>query len=226
MSYYDLWSAPLRPGGRTAPPGGAASWPSSKKAGQQIAPVKIEGRKIARTFWGKAWCTNLERYSDYANRLPRGRSYVRNGSVVDLQITKGEITALVSGSDLYTIEIVVAPVDRARWQADLPRLFGNDRFAGRAPAGPSRQERDGADVPGGRWPVPGPKEIKMSCSCPDWAGMCKHLAATLYGVGARLDHKPRAAVRAARRRPERADRRHRRGLPASATDRVRQSSRR
>jgi uncharacterized Zn finger protein len=72
-----------------------------KKRKHSIAPVKIEGRTIARSFWGQAWCANLERYSDYENRLPRGRSYVRNGCVVDLQIARGEVTAMVAGSDLY-----------------------------------------------------------------------------------------------------------------------------
>ena len=67
-----------------------------KKRGQAIAPVRIEGRKIAKSFWGQSWCTNLERYSDFANRLPRGRAYVRNGSVVDLQIAKGEVAAMVA----------------------------------------------------------------------------------------------------------------------------------
>jgi hypothetical protein len=64
-----------------------------KKKGHAVSPVTVEGRTIARTFWGKAWCENLEGYSDYANRLPRGRTYVRNGSVVDLQIKPGEIHA-------------------------------------------------------------------------------------------------------------------------------------
>src|SRR5439155_13089123 len=88
-----------------------------KKRGQPIAPVTIGGRTIASSFWGKAWCTNLERYSDYDNRLPRGRSYVRNGSVVDLQIAKGEVTAMVAGSELYTIKVSIAPVARARWKS-------------------------------------------------------------------------------------------------------------
>ena len=88
-----------------------------KKKGQSVSPVKIEGRAIAKTFWGKSWCTNLERYSDYENRLPRGRTYVRNGSVVDLQIAKGKVTAMVSGSDLYKVEITIAPVAAARWKA-------------------------------------------------------------------------------------------------------------
>ena len=189
MSYYDLWS---RPYVSVAEKRRRAEHELArlKKAGQQSAPVKIEGRKIARTFWGEAWCTNLERYSDYANRLPRGRSYVRNGSVVDLQITKGEITALVAGSDLYTIEIVVAPVTAARWQAVCRDCSGTidslvELLQGRlAKSVMERMCRAGDGL------FPSPKEIKMSCSCPDSAGLCKHLAATLYGVGARLDHKP------------------------------------
>src|SRR6516165_2714205 len=74
-----------------------------QKKGQTVSPVVIEGRAIATTFWGKAWCDNLESYSDFANRLPRGRTYVRNGSVIDLQITPGQIKALVSGSEIYKV---------------------------------------------------------------------------------------------------------------------------
>src|SRR5260370_10923850 len=88
-----------------------------KKRGQSISPVKIEGRTIARSFWGQAWCANLERYSDYENRLPRGRSYVRSGSVVDLQIGKGEVAAMVAGSELYRIKVSIAPVTKARWKS-------------------------------------------------------------------------------------------------------------
>src|SRR3990172_7640824 len=87
------------------------------KKGRQTSPVVIDGRKIANTFWGEAWCDNLERYSDYENRLPRGRTYVRNGSVVDLQIAPGVVSAMVSGSDLYRIEVKVAAVPKARWSA-------------------------------------------------------------------------------------------------------------
>ena len=85
-----------------------------KKNGQAVSPVTIMDRRIAKSFWGKSWCTNLERYSDYENRLPRGRTYVRNGSVVDLQIRKGEVTAMVAGSELYKVKITIAPVKTAR----------------------------------------------------------------------------------------------------------------
>jgi hypothetical protein len=88
-----------------------------RKKGQSAAPITIEGRTIAKSFWGQSWCTNLEHYSDYENRLPRGRTYVRNGSVLDLQIAKGEVAAMVAGSELYKIKIAIAPVTRARWKS-------------------------------------------------------------------------------------------------------------
>src|SRR5580693_6809428 len=87
------------------------------KQGRSVAPVRIEGRTITKSFWGKSWCVNLERYSDYENRLPRGRTYVRNGSVIDLQIAPGVITAMVSGSSIYKVKVKVTPVAKARWQS-------------------------------------------------------------------------------------------------------------
>src|ERR1700674_3718983 len=83
-----------------------------RKKGRPASPVTVEGRTIARTFWGKAWCDNLERYSDFENRLPRGRTYVRNGSVVDLRIAPGQVAALVSGSTIYEVRVSVASVPK------------------------------------------------------------------------------------------------------------------
>lgn len=161
-----------------------------RKRGQSVAPVTVEGRTIAKTFWGKSWCVNLERYSDYASRLPRGRTYIRNGSVLDLKIAKGEVAAMVAGSSLYKIQITVAPVKAARWQAICRDCAGKidslvELLQGRLAKGiMDRVCREGDGL------FPSPEEIELSCSCPDWAGMCKHVAAALYGVGARLDEKP------------------------------------
>jgi uncharacterized Zn finger protein len=161
-----------------------------RKKGETVSPVVIEGRTIAHTFWGKAWCDNLESYSDYENRLPRGRTYVRNGSVVDLQIKPGKITALVSGSELYEIAIDIAPLPASQWQSIKSRCAGQigslvELLQGKLSKGVIEivTAHDGGLFPR-------PREIKLSCSCPDWAGMCKHVAAVLYGVGARLDHQP------------------------------------
>ncbi len=160
------------------------------KKGQTVAPVRIEGRAIATTFWGEAWCTNLEGYSDYDNRLPRGRTYVRNGSVIDLKVEKGRITALVSGSSLYTIRIDITPLAKAHWLALKKQCAGQigslvELLQGKLSQGVMARVTDRD-----RGLFPKPREIQMRCSCPDWAGMCKHLAAVLYGVGNRLDSSP------------------------------------
>src|SRR5271154_1516928 len=161
-----------------------------KKQGRSVAPVRIEGRTITKSFWGKSWCVNLERYSDYENRLPRGRTYVRNGSVVDLQIAKSQVMAVVSGSALYEVAITIVPVTAARWKAICRDCAGTidsllELLQGHLSKGVmDRVCREGDGL------FPAPKEIKLPCSCPDWAGMCKHVAAVLYGVGARLDEKP------------------------------------
>jgi uncharacterized Zn finger protein len=166
-----------------------------KKKGQLVSPVIVEGRTIVKTFWGKAWCDNLERYSDFANRLPRGRSYVRNGSVIDLQIAPGTIQALVSGSEIYKVTVKVTPVAKARWQSICADCAGGidslvELLQGRLSKGVmERICRQNAGL------FPSPKEIALSCSCPDWADMCKHVAAVLYGIGARFDRQPELLFR-------------------------------
>ena len=166
-----------------------------KKQGHAISPVTIEGRTIAKTFWGKSWCENLERYSDYANRLPRGRTYVRNGSVVDLQITAGAIHAHVCGSELYQVVLKVSPVAKAHWKSICDDCAGAidslvELLQGRLSKGVmERICRQKLGL------FPSPSEIKLSCSCPDSAGMCKHIAAVMYGIGARFDHKPELLFR-------------------------------
>ncbi|MGC1644989.1 MAG: SWIM zinc finger family protein [Candidatus Sulfotelmatobacter sp.] len=166
-----------------------------RKKGHSVSPVTIEGRTIVKTFWGKSWCDNLERYSDFANRLPRGRTYVRNGSVIDLQISSGEIKALVSGSEIYQVAVQVTPVAKTRWRSICKDCSGAidsliELLQGRLSKGVMEricQQNAGL--------FPSPKEIRLSCSCPDWAEMCKHVAAVLYGIGARLDQQPELLFR-------------------------------
>ena len=166
-----------------------------RKKGHAHAPVTIQGRKLGTTFWGKAWCDNLASYSDFANRLPRGRTYVRNGSVVDLQVNGGEIVAMVMGSELYKVTVKVSPIPKARWSAICKDCSGSidslvELLQGRLCA--AVMERV-CQQKTGLFPAPG--EIDLSCSCPDWASMCKHVAAVLYGIGARLDEQPELAFR-------------------------------
>ncbi|OGB30105.1 MAG: hypothetical protein A3F78_10480 [Burkholderiales bacterium RIFCSPLOWO2_12_FULL_61_40] len=162
----------------------------AKKAGANFSPIAPYRGAVAKTFWGKAWCDNLEAYSDYANRMPRGRTYVRNGSVIDLQVTAGEVQAQVMGSSLYQVVVKVVPVSPKQWQAIGKDCAGSidslvELLQGKLSTAVMQRictPRTGL--------FPAPQEISFSCSCPDWAGMCKHVAAVLYGVGARLDQKP------------------------------------
>ena len=161
-----------------------------RRKGRAVAPVVIEGRRIATTFWGKAWCDNLEGYHDFENRLPRGRTYVRNGSVLDLQIAPLEVRAMVSGSSIYQISVGIAAVPKARWRAICGDCAGGidslvELLQGRFSKGVmERLCRQDKGL------FPRPSEIDFSCSCPDYASMCKHVAAVLYGIGSRLDEKP------------------------------------
>ena len=166
-----------------------------RKAGQPSAPVIVEGRTIAKTFWGKAWCENLERYRDFDSRLPRGRSYVRNRAVLDLQIKPLAVKALVSGSEIYEVTIGVAAVSKSKWQSICRDCAGGidslvELLQGRLST--SVMERICRQNQG---LFPRPPEIKLSCSCPDYASMCKHVAAVLYGVGTRLDKEPELLFR-------------------------------
>ncbi len=166
-----------------------------KKAGRNPSPVVISGRAISATFWGRAWCDNLERYSDYANRLPRGRTYVRGGSVLDLQVGPGRVDALVSGTDVYTVAVKVARVGAQRWRAICARCSGAidslvELLQGRfSTAVMEHLCAQGTGL------FPTPSEIEFTCSCPDRALLCKHVAAVLYGVGARLDERPELLFR-------------------------------
>ncbi len=160
------------------------------KKGETIQPIKIEGRAIARSFWGKGWCAHLESFGDYSNRLPRGRSYARNGSVCHLGIEQGKVDALVAGSSLYRVNVEVTRLANPKWTHLKQRCTGRIGSLIELLQGKLSDEIMGAvtDRDNGLFPLPG--EIKYTCNCPDWADMCKHISAVMYGIGARLDERP------------------------------------
>ena len=160
------------------------------KSGMPLAPVCIEGRMIARSFWGKAWCSHLESFSDYGNRLPRGRTYVRNGSVCHLEILPGRISAMVSGTSLYQVDIQIEKLSTGSWSDIRKKCTGHIGSILELLQGKISDQvmTVVTDRRRGLFPLPG--EISFRCSCPDWAVMCKHVAAVLYGVGNRLDARP------------------------------------
>jgi uncharacterized Zn finger protein len=155
-------------------------------------PVVIGHRKrqLSATFWGKAWSDNLERYADLANRLPRGRTYLRNGSVLDLTIAPGRVEAYVAGSELYQVTIGIAPMARTRWRRVVARCTGRIGSLVGLLRGELSDDVLGVLTHASDGLFPEPREMTLDCSCPDAAEVCKHVAAVLYGVGIRLDTRP------------------------------------
>lgn len=161
-----------------------------RKKGKVIEPVEIKGRKIAKKFWGINWCDHLESFSDYDNRLPRGRTYARNGSICHLSIKKGEVVAMVAGSKLYEVSVSIKPLETSKWKRIKEKCSGQigsllELLQGKISKNVMQvvaNKEDGL--------FPEQKEIQYSCNCPDWAEMCKHVAAVFYGIGNRLDDKP------------------------------------
>ncbi len=161
-----------------------------KKNGLKVRPVELEGRTIARSFWGKAWCDHLESYADYRNRLPRGRTYVRNGSVGHLEIGPGRVSAVVAGSRTYEISVSISKLANSDWKSVKSRCTGQIGSVLELLQGKLSDEVMAVVTDRERGLFPQPDEIRMTCSCPDWAGMCKHVSAVLYGIGSRLDRSP------------------------------------
>ena len=163
--------------------------------GIEVQPVEIRGRTIARSFWGRRWCEHLESFSDFANRLPRGRTYVRNGAVYHLAIAPGGVEARVAGTDLYRVAVRIRTLERPAWKAIEAACAGQigsvlELLQGRLS---DRVMEVVTDRDTGLFPKPG--EMELACDCPDWATMCKHVAAVLYGIGSRLDDSPELLFR-------------------------------
>ncbi len=162
----------------------------AKKQKRDRQPIEIQGRKIAKSFWGKAWCDHLESLSDYANRLPRGATYVRNGSVVDLVIQPGKVDAVVAGSEPYEVTISINKLKKKTWEnikKDCSSAIDSliDLLGGRLSDGVMQrltEKKSGC--------FPAANQIEMECDCPDWSMCCKHIAAVMYAIGSRLDSEP------------------------------------
>lgn len=162
-----------------------------RSKGKTMEPVLVQGREIAASWWGQAWCRNLEQYADYESRLDRGKRYVRTGAVVDLKIRKGKVQARVQGRRKapYKIEIRISPLSEERCQYAISQCDKKIENLERLLRGEFPEVlKELFTGSGGLFPSP--KEISFNCSCPDWALMCKHVAAALYGIGARFDENP------------------------------------
>ena len=187
MGFYDIYGPKLSVEQLKAK---AEKFAAKLKQKEAIFPVRLEGKKIATTFWGKSWCENIESYQDYASRVLRGRAYVRHGAVIDLQIKRGQINAQVMGSSLYKLEIKVEPIQKELWEALCKECSGKVGSLIELLQGKLSKEVMAILCRRPKGIFPAPSEISFQCSCPDYAEMCKHIAATLYGIGNRLDQDP------------------------------------
>jgi uncharacterized Zn finger protein len=163
-----------------------------RKKNPDITPVVVSGRKIAKTWWGMAWINNLKSYADYSNRIARGSAYVTSGMVLDLKIAPGHITAVVagSGSKPYDVEVTIQDLPASSWKAITAACGNSIASIDELAAGAFPKELESLFTQKGKGLFPSPKEIGFCCSCPDWAYMCKHVAAAMYAAGARLDEDP------------------------------------
>lgn len=164
-----------------------------KKKDPNITPLILQGSKLVRTWWGMAWNKNLENYADYSNRISRGRSYIKNGCVLDFKINPGEVTSLVQGTMLqpYEVTIKIKPLSQDAWTEIKKQCEGKIESLQELIEGRFPKELDEVFTAKGKGLFPSPTEIKFGCNCLDWASMCKHVAATLYGVGVKLDDDPK-----------------------------------
>ncbi|MBI4650455.1 hypothetical protein HY745_04045 [Candidatus Desantisbacteria bacterium] len=193
MSFYDYYRFPryVSVGEKRAK--AEKSLKQLKKKNPDMKPVIIEGQKLARTWWGEAWNKNLEKYADYSNRIGRGRCYLRHGAVLDLKITQGEVKSLVQGSSAkpYSITIKIKPINKNIWEKIKKECEGKIESLQELLEGGFPKALREIFTTKGCGLFPSPDEINFECSCPDWASMCKHVAATLYGIGVRLDEDPK-----------------------------------
>ncbi len=163
-----------------------------QKKDPSINPITIEGKHIANTWWGKAWINNLKYYADYDNRLSRGRSYVKNGLVIHLAIKKSEIEAMVIGtsSTPYKIKININKLNENKWKKITELSHKQLHSLSELIDGIFPQELSDIFSNKSEGIFPSTKEMRFDCSCPDWANMCKHVSASLFATGKRLDEDP------------------------------------
>jgi len=150
-------------------------------------------RGFGLTWWGEAWVTALEERARLdPNRLPRGRSYARGGTVGELTIAPGEVRAAVQGRRVrpYQVRVRVRVLEAEEWDRVLDAVAAQLGHAAALLDGELLPEVADDVRSAGTDLLPGPGELQPRCSCPDWADPCKHAAAVCYLVAGALDADP------------------------------------
>jgi len=147
---------------------------------------------FGKTWWGEQWLNSLNNI-DYSNRLPRGASYARKGAVEKIKIDGNHISAKVKGSRPrpYNVDIILPPFFDPELGNFLQEITTHPVIISKLlnreldPLVLKLAEKCGLKVFPGKW-----SDLKMQCSCPDWAVPCKHLASVIYKVSAEIDNNP------------------------------------
>lgn len=148
------------------------------------------GTKLARNFWGQAWQQHLATFEHFSGRLSKGRSYLRLGQLYNLEMEPGMVRAEVAGAALYEVAVQVKPMTQERWEQLVVRCTGRvtgmlDLLEGKL-SDEVMAVMTGIDA--GLFPEA--HDVRVVCSCPDHADLCKHGAAVLYAVGLQFDREP------------------------------------
>jgi hypothetical protein len=161
-----------------------------KEKGLTPLPVRVGQGPIAGRPWGQAWCKNIECFSDFKSRLPAGRTCLRQNAVIHLEVAAGLVTALVQGDELYRVSVAIQPINLEAWDNLKRQCHGRIGSLLELIQGSLKEDVMALMARSGDGLFPAAFDIDFRCSCPDWAQMCQHVAATLYGVGHRLDQAP------------------------------------
>ncbi|MGB3692009.1 MAG: SWIM zinc finger family protein [Spirulinaceae cyanobacterium] len=156
--------------------------------------------RFSRTWWGDRFIKALEEFSE-SNRLQRGRSYASGGKVKSFEIQENSITAKVRGSvnpyfgvykePTYNISIQIKPIPKTKWQQAIKKLSSKASVVSRLLLNevPENIEDTFAELGLNLLPH-SRKDFQTSCSCPDYANPCKHIAGVYYLVASQLDQDP------------------------------------
>ncbi len=154
----------------------------------------MSGRtRFGLTWWGQRWIDALEALGAvYANRLPRGRTYARKGTVQDLAIDAGAVTARVQGSRArpYRVQLQLPVFDDPTWEAITTALASRVRLSAELLDATMPEDIDEVLAECGVSLFPSARELTTRCSCPDVANPCKHVAAVHYVLAQTFDADP------------------------------------
>jgi uncharacterized Zn finger protein len=156
--------------------------------------------QFSRTWWGQRFIAALEQFTD-PGRLGRGRSYASGGRILDYTLAKGTVTARVRGSinpyfgvykePIYTTSITIKAISAANWTKVIRRIASRADLVTKLLMNemPDTIEDVFSELDLHLLPH-SERDFVTTCSCPDYANPCKHIAGVYYLLASALDNDP------------------------------------